>query len=193
MATAPQPSRPPIPPQPPRKASHLAAIALLILALVVLVAGLTLWIGVRVLSRVVRVHVQEGGAGKKEISIKTPVGSLEVAKDVNEAGLGLPLYPGARRLNDHESATVNMNLPDEQKLRVLAAKFETSDPVEKVRSFYQQRIGNEVTKFTERDSDGKTVFEIKRKDQEKVVALKTTSGGTRIELVRVEYGRGETN
>jgi hypothetical protein len=50
-----------------------------------------------------------------------------------------------------------------------------------------------VTKFVEKDSDGKTVLEVKHRDQEKVVALKGLSSGTRIELVRVVHGRAETN
>jgi hypothetical protein len=37
------------------------------------------------------------------------------------------------------------------------------------------------------------VFEIKRGGEEKVVALREGSGGTRIELVRVTQGRAEAN
>lgn len=192
MATAPQQPYSQLPPQPPRSGSTLIAIALVALALVVLLCVLALQLGMRFITRAVRVRVTEGGSGKKAVSIRTPVGSLDVAREINEARLGLPIYPGAKRVVD-DSATVNIQLPEEEGVRVVAAKFETSDSIEKVRAFYQARIGSEVTKRTEKDLDGKTVFEIKRAGQEKVVALKGTWPGTRIELVRIEEGPSETN
>ncbi len=194
MTTAPQPPPPPVPP--PRKGGHILAIALLILALIILVAVIAVLTGLRFLSRAVQVHVEEGRSGKKEVSIHTPVGkvfSLEVNKDVSEAALGLPIYPGATRMRDKDSATVNIGVPGEENVRVVAAKFETTDPLEKVREFYRQHLGSQVTKFTEAGPEGKTSFEIKRNGQEKIVALKGTWSGTQIELVRVEHGRGETN
>ncbi len=193
MATAPQPPHPPVPPAPPRTGSNVLAIVLLVLALIVLVSVVTVWTGLRFLSRSVQVHVNDGRSDKKEVSIQTPVGSLEVRKDVDEAQLGLPIYPGAKRLKDHDTATVKMEFGGEENVRVVVAKFETSDPIEKVRNFYRERVGGEATKFTEKDSEGKTVFEIKRGGQEKIVALKSEFAGTRIELVRVVEGRAETN
>ena len=87
---------------------------------------LAFWVGLRFLSSAVHVNVDQGGGGKKQVSIKTPLGSLEVNPDVNEASLGLPIYPGATPLKDHDSATVNLDIADKAKLRVLAGKFETS-------------------------------------------------------------------
>jgi len=193
MATSPQPPRPPAPPQPPGSRSNFVVIALLLLALIVLIGGIAVWVGLRFLSNAVHVQVAQEGGGKKEVSIKTPLGSLEVNKDVNEASLGLPIYPGATRIKEHGSATVNIDIADEAKVRVLAGKFETSDSVDKVRAFYHNRLGNEVTKFKERDEEGKTVFEIKHDKQDKVVALKSNGDKTVIELVRVSEGRPEAN
>jgi len=182
-----------MPPPPPRTGSHIVAIALLILALIVLVSGLAVWIGLRVLSRSVRLQVEEGGRGKKEVSIQTPFLALEVKPEVNEARLGLPIYPGAKRATDEDSASVSLAFPGEQNVRIVVAKFETPDPCEKVRDFYKDRLGGEVTTFTERDEQGKTVFKIKHPDQEKVVALLSKHGGTHIELLRVTHGRDEAN
>jgi hypothetical protein len=165
----------------------------LILALIALVSGIALWTGLRFLSRAVRVQVGETSEGKKEVSIKTPVFSLEAGEEVNEARLGLPIYPGAQRVKDHESATVNIEVPGEQGVRVVAAKFETSDAFEKVRDFYQDRLRGEVPKVSERTPEGETVFEIKREGQEKIVALRSVGARTRIQLVRVSHGRGTTN
>ena len=193
MATSPQPPRPPTPPQPTGSHSHFVAIALLFLALIVLIAGIAVWGGLHFLSNAVHVQVQQDGGGKKEVSIKTPLGSLEVNHDLNEASLGLPIYPGATRLSDHDSATVNIDIADETKVRVLAGKFETRDSVEKVTAFYHDRLGDQVTKFRERNEEGKTVFEIKHDKQDKVVALKSNGDMTVIELVRVSEGSDQGN
>ena len=193
MATSPQPSRPPAPPQPPGSRGPVLIIVLLLLALIVLVGGLGVWVGLRFLSNAVHVQVNQEGSGKKEVSIKTPVGSLEVNQDVNEASLGLPIYPGATRLKDHDSATVNIDIADEANVRVLAGKFETPDSVDKVRAFYHDRLGDQVTRFKDKDEEGKTVFEIKHDKQDKVVSLKSDGDRTVIELVRVSEGSREAN
>ena len=192
MATSLQPPRPPVPPQPPRTGSHVVAIALLTLALIVVVCGLAVWMGLRFLSRSVQVQVEDSGGGKKELAIKTPVGSLDVGGEVDEGRLGLPVYPGATRIQK-DGAKVNIDLPGEESVRVLAAVFETPDELAKVKQFYKERLGSDVTKFTERNHEGKTVFEIKRRDQEKIVALHATGSRTRIDLARVTHGREETN
>lgn len=183
---------PPTPP-PPRTGGHWLAIAVLGLALIVLVSIITIWVGVRFLARGVSVNVDEGGAGAKQVSIKTPVGSLEVDQDVDVARLGLPVYPGATRVKGGDSATVNMTFGNKANLRVLAAKFETADDLEKVRDFYVTRLGDSVTKFTDRDQEGNTVFELKRNGQERMVALHRKGTGTQIDLVRVTHGTDETN
>lgn len=195
MGRTPQPPRAPAPPPLPRSGSHVVAIVLLVLALIVVVCGITLYTGVRYLSRNVQVHVEKNQQGEKDVSIKTPVGDFEVHKDpdTSEARLGLPIYPGAQRARASNSAAVSMEFPGEQKLRLVVAKFETTDSIEQVEKFYQERVGSEVTTFTKKDHEGKTVFEIKRNGEEKVVALKSLMTGTRIELVRVLHGEKQVN
>jgi hypothetical protein len=193
MAMSPQPPRPPEPPPPPRSNSSIIAIALLVLALIVVVGGLVIYTGLELISRSVKVQVDQSAGGKKEVSINTPLGSLQVHHDVDVERIGLPVYPGATRLRDKDSATVKFKIAGEQNVSVLAAKFETSDPIDKVRDYYHAQLGAQVTRYTERDREGKTVFEIKRPEQTKVVALKREFDGTRIELVRVIHARDEGN
>jgi len=193
MDTSPQPPHGPAAPPPPRTGSHIVMIVLLLLALIIVVSVATVWVGLRFITRGVSVNVQDGDSGRKEVSIKTPVGSMEVSQDVDESRLGLPIYPGAQRLKDQDSANVNFSFGGETGLRLVVAKFETPDPLGKVRDFYKQRLGGDVTRFVEKDSEGKTVFEIKRSGQEKVVALESRGGGTRIALVRVNHGPTEAN
>jgi len=170
------------------------AIALLVLALIVTVSVFAVWVGLRLISRNVQVSVQEGETGKKGVAIKTPLGSLEVNQEVDESRLGLPLYPGAVRVKGGDgSAAVNIDIAGEKSVRVLAAQFETPDAPATVRDFYKEKLGSEITKFDEKGSEGKTVFEIKKSGLEKVVALERRNGGTRIALVRVLHGEAETN
>lgn len=215
MSTTPQGPRPAAPPSPPSSGSHIVAIALLGLAFIVFVCVFGIWIGFRVLTHTVHMQVKDDGGEKKEVSISTPFGGLQVNKNANisSASLGLPIYPGAQSIADHD-ASVSMNFGNEAGFRLVVAKYSTSDNFEKVRNFYQQRLTEEEGKFTPReghmdidpghrsneegnfigkDSQGKTVFEIKRKDYEKVVALKDESDGTRIDLVRVGHGNQDTN
>ena len=202
MSTSPQPPRapfppqPPVPPQAPRSGSNIVAIALLVLALIVLVSGIAVWTGLRFISHNLRMQVEERGGGNKEVSINIPngkIGSIEVHHDVNENSLGLPIYPGATRVKDKDSATINLGFGGEASVRVLAAKFETSDSLERVKAFYRERLGSQVTKLIDPGWNGKTTFEIKTGDHEKVVVLEGGGSRTLIKLVRVSFGKNEGN
>lgn len=214
MATPPQPPRPPLPPPAPQSGSHVVAIALMVLALIILVSVVALWTGFRIISRSVHMQVNDAGGGRKEVSIKTPFGGIEVNKDktVSEVSLGLPFYPGATSASDSADASVNMQFGSHA-LRIVVGKFQTTDALDKVKDFYQERLTREVGKFEPRDDielnpnhwdtkegnfmgknrEGKTVFEIKKHDHERVVALKGNEDGTRIELVRISHGKEDTN
>jgi hypothetical protein len=216
--TAPQPPRPPqppLPPPPPRQGSNALPIVLLVLGLIILLSGVAIWGGLHFLAHNVKVQVSQG-INSKEVTIKTPFGGMEVNKniDVTEASLGLPIYPDARPLKDDHSASVSLGLPGEKRLRIVAGKFETSDSLEKVRDFYQNRLTAQDGPFTKEaridsdhhdlddkdtgnfmgvDEDGKTVFKLRQKGDERVVALEKRSDGTRIELVRVSKSTEEPN
>jgi hypothetical protein len=209
MATTPQSPRAPVPPPPPRSGNYGVTIALLILGFIVLFCGMAIWVGFRVLTRGVHVSVNDSGGANKEVSIKTPFGGIEVNKDVSAASLGIPMYPGATRRSGHDDASVNMNFGDNM-LRLTVAKFHSSDSFDRVKSFYEDRLTAEAGKFTlnnttfdsnnrdkeegnfiRKDREGKTVYEIKRHDSEKVVAIKDEGDGTSIDLVRISHGKEE--
>jgi hypothetical protein len=96
-------------------------------------------------------------------------------------------------VKDKDSANVNLGFGSEASMRILAARFETQDTLQKVKIFYRDRLGTQVTKFTDRGAEGKTVFEIKGAKQEKVVALEPAVGKTLIKLVRISFGNEESN
>ncbi len=195
MSTSSPAPRAPMAPVPPRAGSNIVPIVLLSLALIVMVCVLAVWASLRFIAHDVHVSVNDESTTKKAVSIKTPFGGIEVNKngEVSEAALGLPVYPGAARVRDEDSASVSLGLPGDTGLHLAVAKYQTPDAIEKVKAFYQDRIGKEVTKFRERDHEGKTVFEIKVGDDVKVVALKDEFEGTRIDLVHLSAGEGEVN
>jgi hypothetical protein len=193
MATGPQPPRPPVGPKPPGSGGNFVAIALLLLALIVLLGAVGVWVGLRVITNAVHVNVNQADSGKKDVSIKTPLGSLEVNQGLNEASLGMPIYPGATAIKEGDSATVNFDIADQAKVRVLAGKYETTDSLDKVVAFYHERLGDEVTSFKQKDEEGKTVFEMKHDKQEKLVALKSNGNKIVIEMVRFSAGTPEAN
>jgi hypothetical protein len=198
MSVPPQPPQippPPRPPMPPRSGSNAVLIVLLILGIIVVGGIFAVWMGLRVISHNVHVNVSEGINGKKEVTIQTPAGNVEVRKQtgISEASLGLPIYPGATPVDNDNSASVSIGVPGHEQVGVVAGKFETSDSIDKVRDFYNRRLQGEVTKFTERNSEGKMVFEIKHGNMERIVSLHQEDGKTRIDLVRVGETSGETN
>lgn len=192
MSTGPQPASAAAP-QPPRSGSNVVAISLSILVLIVLASGIAIWTGLRFFAHTLRVQVEETQGRNKEVSINTPFGSVEVHHEVDEDSLSLPLYPGAIRVKDKDSATVDFGFGGEAGVRILAARFETSDSLEAVKSFYKERLGSSVTKFSDGGSAGKSAFEIKAKDMEKVVEIEGAGGKTVIKLVRISVGKGESN
>lgn len=194
MGAAPPPSMPPKQPSD----RNMVRAAVLIVGFIIAAAFFLVWLGLRILSHHVYVKVTEKAPNSRVVTVKTPVGNLKIAreKDISDLQLGLPIYPGATRERvggNNDSVSVSFNLPSQVDLRVAVAKFDTSDPIEKVREFYKQQLGGEVTSFARSTSSGKTVFEIQYGDQKKVVKLTRRNGGTHIELVRFFRGNGEPN
>ncbi|HMD99309.1 MAG TPA: hypothetical protein VKM93_18535 [Terriglobia bacterium] len=131
---------------------------------------------------------QGGKKEDKQLVVKTPSVALAVSGSPDFARLGLPLYPGAKYVQDKEQNGLDfsLNIRGKTDVRFVVAKFRTSDSREQVRGFYQKKIGKQVTKFTEKDDDGDMTFEIKHPKDQRFVGLKVVDGRTEIQLVRVE-------
>lgn len=194
MGSSPPPSGPPI--EPPER--RMVGTAMVIVGLIIAVAIAVVWFGFHLLSNHVYVKVTERTPNSKVVTVKTPVGDFKIARErnISDLQIGLPIYPGAMRervTGNNDSIAVSFSLPQQVNLRVAVAKFDTPDPIAKVRQFYKQQLGGEVTSLSRTGDDGKTVFEIKYGQQDKVVILKPRDGGTHIELVRFFHGYGEPN
>ncbi|HVA00815.1 MAG TPA: hypothetical protein VMV34_04075 [Terriglobia bacterium] len=182
-----------IPPRtsaPPGRLSdkHAIGMALIIVGLIIGSAIIMIWIGLRFL-----VGSRQGEASGKDgagqgFTIQTPAGSLEVQGDVNRARLGLPIYPGGVQVKTSGSATINLQLPNDQTLRVWTAKYETPDSLEQVSKFYGQQLQQEGVRHQAPNREGKTVYEIKQGDEDRIVALETHGDLTWIQLARVVRG-----
>lgn len=138
-----------------------------------------------------RAQEQSGKQEKKEIAVKSPWGSFDAAVSATPGKLGLPLYPGAKLLKEDAdkntgSLHFDLSISGKPDVHFMVGKFQTPDSLEKVREFYQKKLGSEVTKYTAKTEDGSSEFEIKHKKDGRFVQLKNVEGGTEIDLVRVE-------
>jgi hypothetical protein len=169
------------------------------------------------------ITTHDKGNGKKDdVDIKTPFGSLSVkegASDVKDTGLSP--YPGARIAKEdddhHHSANVNIS-SSLFGLKVVALKYESDDPSDKVLSFYRKEMGKygkvidctggfnmnfhhhdkdaEVTCDDHSGSDHgyKEELKVGTENNQRVVAIKPKSAGSEFTLVYVRaWGGNDTN
>lgn len=93
---------------------------------------------------VVSTHKDRNEKGEnKDVDIRTPLGSLSVRKTVDAKETGLSLYPGATAKHDDEhDGGANVNISSSLfGVKVVAVKFQSDDPPEKVVSFYRKEMG----------------------------------------------------
>jgi hypothetical protein len=160
------------------------------------------------------VSTHDKGDGKKnDVDIRTPFGSLSVkegSSDIRDTGLSL--YPGARIKQDsndeHHSANVNIS-SSLFGLKVVALKYETDDPADKVLGYYRKEMGKygkvidctsgfnmnfhhhdgnaEVTCDDHNGGDHEYKEELKvgTENNQRVVAIKPRSNGSEFTLVYV--------
>lgn len=151
------------------------------------------------------VTVQEGTGADKDVDISTPVGDLSVRADVDRPDTGLPVYPGARPLREEqepESANVAIDTAWFG-LKVVAARYESSDAPETVLDFYREEMRElgEVTECRgEVDFKGKsrravctgkgqsegTQLVVGPEDRQRIVVVKPRGSGSELSLVYVQ-------
>ena len=173
------------PPPVPRRTDYTFVWVLLG---VLLFGGLLLFSGIyifsRYIARQVGMDIRDTGGGKS-VNIETPAGSLQVKTgEIGEQELGLPIYPGARR-QKKEGASISLEVPAEKTVRVVAAAFETDDPMEKVSEFYRWRLGGLVI---ERRNKDRLEFVVESGGRKKVVGLRRKFGRTEIALANITEG-----
>jgi len=180
---------PPVP-TPERKSTWVVwLLGLLAAGLVVLVGG-ALLLSVYVARQV---EIQRAG---NQVEIRTPVGEVKVSKS-EQAHAGLPVYPGATLLDP--AAQVEVMASAEESVSVVAARYRTTDPIEKVDDWYREHLGSEFVREGPGVMDRKKkVFGIQVKSDDvafisekddvlRVVALERKLAAVEIALVRIGH------
>jgi hypothetical protein len=170
----------------------------------------------------VTTHEKDNGK-KDDVDIRTPFGSLSVkqgATDIKDTGLAL--YPGARAAKGddddrHHSANVNIS-SSLFGLKVVALKFQSDDPLDKVLAFYRKDMGkygrvvdctggfsmnfhhhDKDAEVTCDDHDGsdngyKEELKVGTENNQRILAIKPKSGGSEFTLVYVRaWSHHDTN
>lgn len=185
MSSAPMP-----PPQPRPKTAVWWILGILGGGFVLLV-----FFGLLVAGLFVR-HLRVSERGKK-VEIETPVGAIKVDTNQTQHPTGLPVYPGATPDTD-EGGHVDLELPQGAGLGIAAEKYVTHDPLEKVSSWYAQKLGPNFRREG-RDSmgphghggpvnDADVAFindSAERGNGARVVALTRKDGRIEIQLMRI--------
>ena len=129
-------------------------------------------------------HVRQEG---NNVSVETPFGSVHTTNDPNAAArdLGVDLYPGAQALKEGAtSASFGA-------VHTATLNFETSDPVDKVCSFYKPKFPNAMVMTSEENQ-----CTIVSNDQKNMItiAVKTENDKTRIVITNVsKVGSGSSS
>jgi hypothetical protein len=168
------------------------------------------------------ISTHDKGDGKKDdVDIRTPFGSLSVkqgSSDIKETGL--TAYPGARakQESDDDRHSANVNISSSLfGLKVVAMKFESDDPSDKVLAFYRKDMGkygkvldcnggfnmnfHHHDKNTEvtcdnnvGDHEYKEELKVGTENNQRVVAVKPRNNGSEFALVYVRaWENGNTN
>ena len=160
----------------------------------------------------VTTHEKDNGK-KNDVDIRTPFGSLSVKEGTTDVkDTGLALYPGARSKkdsdDDHHSANVNIS-SSMFGLKVVAMKFESDDPSDKVLAFYRKEMGKygkvvdctgggfsmnfhhhdkdaEVTcEGHDSGHDYREVLKVGTENNQRIMAVKSKNNGSEFALVYV--------
>jgi hypothetical protein len=149
------------------------------------------------------VHEAERG---KSVDIKSVLGHVSVRTNVDNADTGLPVYPGAQpRRERGEDDSANVNVSSRWfGVRVVAAKYQSDDPNEKILEFYRHEMktygsitecrgnvdfrgsgGHRRAVCKENSSSDEVQLVTGSEDRQRVVAVKPRAGGSEFSLVFV--------
>ena len=168
---------------------------------------------------------REGKNAQEKVDISTPFGSLHVnAHDVDPKATGIAVYPGSTQVQqDRGNESANVNIDSSMfGVKVVAVKFRTDDPPDKVLSYYRGQLksygsvleckghydsgenikpgeSHELTCGKQRegvninvDTDG-TELKVGTTDRQHIVSVKPRGDGSEFSLVYVQTrGKGDS-
>lgn len=130
------------------------------------------------------------GCGEKEevevtedegtITIEDEEGESSVSEDVDEGELGVPIYPGAEKV-EGESDTITTE-GEEGTSVISGTTLETSDSFDEVVAWYKEKMPSAM--FTELDEDGgkSASFMVTEEDAIRTVTITEDNGKTMISV-----------
>ena len=84
---------------------------------------------------------QQSDSGDKAFDVRSSIGDLHVGKDADAKKAGIPLYPGAQPKVEKDNDPLNFGVLTEAfGLKLIVAKYETSDAPAKVIAFYRSKL-----------------------------------------------------
>jgi hypothetical protein len=170
------------PAAPPKGGSSALKIILIVVVVIVGIGILGIatvgFIGYRIAKSA---HVRGGN-----VKVETPFGAVESSTDPDKAAkdLGIDIYPGAQvQKNGASSATFGG-------VHTVAAKFETSDSLDKVCDFYKSRFPNAMVANAQSDQCN---FVSSDKNNMITINIQASGGTTDIKIANVKRGAPEPN
>jgi hypothetical protein len=178
VASAAAPAGSPAAGAPPIKAQSSSALKIILIILAIIIglgilsAGTMAFFIHRAISRT---HIRERDGNVK---METPFGDLETTSDPAEAArnLGVDVYPGASVV---QGGAANMTIGG---MHTAAADFETSDPADRVASFYKARFSNASVMSAE---EGRYSIVAGDKGNMTTITIEPREGKTRIHIAKV--------
>lgn len=163
-----------------QRGAVLAAVVLSIMLGLAVVTAVLIYVGWSFVRQVRVVETSRHGT-----RIETPLGSLRVRKhDGDPRLLGIPVYPGAMRQDDHQgSASIQFETPSsEHSLALVVAEYTTPDTVEQVTEFYRRELPHWMVS---RPKGHGMRFEFTEDGYKRIIAIRQREGRTSIGLASV--------
>jgi hypothetical protein len=119
-----------------------------------------------------------------EVHVDTPFGSVNVQHGNNghPESLGIPLYPNSRIAGKGETANVDFSeLFGDKDLHIVAGKWETTDPIDKVQKYYEDKFPD----ISVVQHNGEVEMHGADRRGKRVIVLRSRRGLTEISLASV--------
>ncbi len=169
------------PPASSNKTLKIILITLAVLAVIAVgsVAAVTFMIR-RAVNNIVT--VEEGANGQPRVELNVPgAGKISVNSGINEAQLGVPIYPGATPDKDGSGTVSVSNQIPGQSGWFGAATFTTDDTVDEVAEFYRDTLGEKAS-TVDSASEGKrqVIFTLQTEQGFRMVTIGEEDGKTKL-------------
>jgi hypothetical protein len=141
-------------------------------------------------------RVDHEKSGKSErVEIETPVGGLKVRTNIDPKDTGLAVYPNSRAIearhkDDEDSANVNISTPFFG-LKVVAMKFESDDPPDKVLDFYRKDMSR-YGKVLECRGEGHRGHRVKKDNDDFTLKLECDDDDPKSKDIELKAGEGNS-